>query len=92
MNSVVSTRGATTHQLEKGDSMGEQKKAGLTEKIEDTMACTAFAEEGEPCPIQTGEKPEAGEKTAAHDSVETTMACSAFAEAGEPCPIKTEKK
>jgi hypothetical protein len=65
--------------------------------IEDTMACSAFAEAGEPCPIDPApktdapESPEGGEK-ATSMSIKDTMACSAFAEAGEPCPIDTETK
>ncbi|OKY74645.1 MAG: hypothetical protein BM485_12425 [Desulfobulbaceae bacterium DB1] len=73
----------------------DEKKAKLTEEIEDTMACSAFAEAGEPCPIGSDEKttPAAqGEKKSAAQSVEDTMACSAFAEAGEPCPIGSDKK
>ena len=53
--------------------------------------CSAFAEAGEPCPIDTDKKVSEEEKDT-KVSVEGTMACSAFAEAGEPCPIDTDKK
>jgi hypothetical protein len=69
----------------------EEKETTLTKEVEDTMACSAFAESGEPCPIDTGKKG-GGEKEDTKVSVEGTMACSAFAEAGEPCPIDTDKK
>lgn len=71
--------------------MGEEKTT-LSKKVEDTMACSAFAEAGEPCPIDSGDKTDVKEKKSKSMSVEDTMACSAFAEAGEPCPIDTEKK
>lgn len=75
----------------------DEKKTAL-KSVEDTMACSAFAEAGEPCPINTGKgsgdaSPAApGKKESLSESVENTMACSAFAEAGEPCPIDTGKK
>jgi hypothetical protein len=68
------------------------------ESVENTMACSAFAEEGEPCPIDTGGETSGasstttGGKESTLESVENTMACSAFAEAGEPCPIDSGKK
>ena len=69
----------------------DEKKDTLAKEVEDTMACSAFAEAGEPCPIDTDKKvSEKKEETKV--SVEGTMACSAFAEAGEPCPIDTDKK
>ena len=61
-----------------------------TETVTETMACSAFAEAGEPCPIGTGEKKE--EKDENTKSVSDTMACTAFAEAGEPCPIGQDKE
>jgi hypothetical protein len=36
--------------------MCEKKKDTMTESIETTMACSAFAEAGEPCPIDSGGK------------------------------------
>ena len=72
----------------------EKKKTSLSKDVEDTMACSAFAEAGEPCPIHEEKKTDApteGEKIAS-ESIGDTMACSAFAEAGEPCPIHEEKK
>ena len=68
----------------------DEKKKSVKDEVTDTMACSAFAEAGEPCPIDSekeGEKKEGSEM-----SVEDTMACSAFAEAGEPCPIDKDKK
>lgn len=76
----------------------DKKKDSLIKEVEDTLACSAFAEEGEPCPIKTGEESGAASPAAAGDqestleAVENTMACSAFAEEGEPCPIATKKK
>ncbi len=69
--------------------MGEKK---LSKEVEDTMACSAFAEAGEPCPIDSGDKKAEPKKEKSKSmSVEDTMACSAFAEAGEPCPIDNKK-
>jgi hypothetical protein len=73
-----------------------KQKISLKKKIEDIMACTAFAEAGEPCPIgnwteinkqNLSAKISTGEKKSLLKSIENTMACTAFAEAGEPCPI-----
>jgi hypothetical protein len=55
------------------------------------MACSAFAEAGEPCPIDTGKKSTTAQTAAAKDesileAVEDTLAGSAFAEEDEPCP------
>jgi hypothetical protein len=76
-----------------------EKKTSLNTELENTMACGAFAEAGEPCPINIKEGASVAaastakkKTTAALESVENTMACSAFAEAGEPCPIDTEEK
>ena len=69
----------------------DEKKKSAKEKVQDTLACTAFAEAGEPCPIATDKK--VGEnKAETKVDVKNTMACSAFAEAGEPCPIDIDKK
>ncbi|GAB4338205.1 MAG: hypothetical protein Kow0089_09910 [Desulfobulbaceae bacterium] len=74
----------------------EEKKKSVKDEVSDTMACSAFAEAGEPCPIdpdvKTGKKkPAEGEKSPG-ETVRDTMACTAFAEAGEPCPIDSDKK
>jgi hypothetical protein len=79
----------------------DKKKKKLARKVEDTMACSAYAESGEPCPIDNGEKktekvvksekPGKGKKSPLQ-SVEDTMACTAYAESSEPCPIADEKK
>jgi len=79
----------------------DEKKKTLIKEVEDTMACTAYAEAGEPCPIDnegekappgaTAEASEGAKKTA-FKSIEDTMACTAYAEAGEPCPIDNEGK
>jgi len=76
--------------------MGE-KKTKPTEGIKDTMACSAFAEAGEPCPIGSDgksatPKPSKGETKSPSKVIEDTMACSAFAESGEPCPIDSGKE
>ena len=36
----------------------DDKKDTLAKEVEDTMACSAFAEAGEPCPIDTDKKKE----------------------------------
>jgi hypothetical protein len=41
----------------------DEKKSTLGKEVEDTMACSAYAEAGEPCPIDDeGNKAEAGTK------------------------------
>lgn len=76
--------------------MTEEKKETL-KKVEDSMACTAFAEEGEPCPIDTGagaSESAAGkgkEKTTLA-SVEKDFACTAFHDQNLKCPINNDKK
>jgi hypothetical protein len=65
--------------------MADEKKS-TAQEVEDTMACSAFAEVGEPCPLDK-EEPEGEKKKDSGMSAEDTMACTAFAEAGEPCPI-----
>ncbi|HSH12399.1 MAG TPA: hypothetical protein VLA15_01570 [Desulfurivibrionaceae bacterium] len=70
----------------------DKKKKSLKKELEETLACSAFAEAGEPCPIGAGKKvagkvKTAGKKGGVLKSVEETLACSAFAEAGIPCPI-----
>ena len=69
----------------------DEKKKSVKEEVRDTMACSAYAEAGEPCPIDADKKKKE-KKEEKKVSVEGTMACSAFAEAGEPCPIDTDKK
>ena len=34
----------------------DEKKNNLSKKVEDTMACSAFAEAGEPCPLDKDQK------------------------------------
>ena len=68
-----------------------RKKPTISKEVEKTMACSAFAEAGEPCPIDIDKKEDSPTKET-RISIEGTMACSAFAEAGESCPIKTDKK
>jgi len=74
----------------------EDGKKSFKENIADDLACTAFAEASEPCPIGEGQEKES---VAESDrvkpelkSVEVDLACTAFAEAGEPCPIKKDDK
>jgi hypothetical protein len=79
----------------------ENEKKSLMENIADDLACTAYAESGEPCPIEPGEpgkkgaggqqQVEAGKKSAVQ-SVADDLACTAFAESGEPCPIDADKE
>ena len=54
--------------------------------IEKTMACVAYAEAGEPCPLDFDQREKVKHETC-EMSVKDTMACSAYAEAGVPCPI-----
>ena len=72
----------------------DKKKTSLSKDVEDTMACSAFAEAGEPCPVDEEKKTDEPEEDlkSSHKTVEETMACTAFAEAGEPCPVDEEKK
>ena len=78
----------------------DEKKTSLKKNVEDTMACSAFAEAGEPCPIKSGKEANSSaqatskKKESALESVEKTMACSAFTDEGEPCPenIKCKSK
>lgn len=81
--------------------MTENKAHSLHEEVSDTMACTAFAEAGEPCPICQGKKKSAPGrkkegKTPGHhpllESIENDLSCAVFAEAGETCPICQDKK
>lgn len=85
----------------KEDKMTENKAHSLHEKISDTMACTAFAEAGEPCPICREQKEsvsgviKTGKTPHEHpilERIENELACTAFAEEGEPCPICQDKK
>jgi hypothetical protein len=69
----------------------DEKKKSAKKEVEDTMACSAFAEAGEPCPLDENDNKDE-KKEDSGMSVEETMACSAFAEAGEPCPIDEDKK
>lgn len=71
----------------------EKKKKSVKKEVEDTLACSAFAEAGVPCPIGKGKKVVGkAKKSGALKSVEDTLACTAFAEAGVPCPIDSGKK
>lgn len=81
--------------------MRENKAHNLYEEVSDTLACTAFAKAGEPCPIcrdKTESTPggkKAGKTPHEHpilEAIENDLACTAFAEAGEPCPICQNKK
>ncbi len=75
----------------------DEKKKSVKGNLSDTMACTAFGEAGEPCPIDqdTEDKKkakDAGKEKSAMQNVSDNMACTAFAEAGEPCPIDSDNK
>lgn len=76
--------------------MTEGKKDKLKE-VEDSMACSAFAEEGEPCPIDTGAgtakaKTDTGKDKTTLDSVEKDFACTAFRDENLNCPNNNDKK
>jgi hypothetical protein len=79
-------------------AMTDAKKDTMKE-VETTMACSAFAEAGEPCPIGTkGEtsgsaagKSMEKEKTTL-ESVEKDFACTAFHDQNMACPINGDKK
>jgi len=71
----------------------DEKKTSLKKEVEDTLACSAFAETGEPCPeenieegLNTASQKISEQKKSTLESVKNTMACSAFADEGEPCP------
>ena len=65
--------------------MNEKIKSFL-EIFEKTMACVAYAEAGEACPLDA-ELKEYKKLVRCKMSVQDTMACSAYAEAGVSCPI-----
>ena len=75
------------------------KKKTTTEEIENTLACSAFAEEGVPCPL-CSEKEEGAlakdappsEEKSTLDAVEKDFACTAFYDQNEECPIDGDKK
>ena len=64
----------------------KEKNRSFLEKIENIMACVAYAEAGENCPLDY-ELNENKKIEVCRNSVMGTMACSAYAEAGVPCPI-----
>ena len=66
-------------------AMNEKIKSFL-EIFEKTMACVAYAEAGEACPIDV-ELKESKKLAGCMMSVRDAMACSAYAEAGIPCPM-----
>lgn len=75
------------------------KKCTTTEEIETTLACTAFAEEGVPCPLCRGKAKDAVAKKASPaegeslvDSVEDDFACTAFTDQNEECPLHKDRK
>ena len=76
--------------------MMEKEKVTLKKEVEDTMACSAYAEAGEPCPIGGKEKEKAVQpETAEHkkmkksvlEKVADDFACTAFHDHDENCPI-----
>jgi len=64
----------------------KEKMKSLLKEIENSMACIAYAEAGEACPIDN-ELKENKKIARCIMSVQDTMACSAYAEAGISCPI-----
>lgn len=77
-------------------AMTDAKKDTLKE-VENTMACSAFAEADEPCPIGPGTEAsgsaagEGKEKTTL-ESMEKDFACTAFHDQNMDCPINNDKK
>ena len=79
--------------------MADSKKS-TNEKIENNLACVAFADEGEPCPLNGNQEAGAvgtknGEESVLQSiekSVETDLACTAFHDENETCPICKDKK
>ena len=64
----------------------KEKMRSFLKEIVKSMACIAYAEAGEACPLdeeQKGYKKLVRCKMSAQDA----MTCSAYAEAGIPCPI-----
>lgn len=87
----------TTH-TSGGKAMTDKKRT-TTEEIEATLACSAFAEEGVPCPLCDEKEKGAVAKDASPtgkesmlDSVEDDFACTAFSDQNEECPIGSDKK
>ncbi|MBU1404413.1 MAG: hypothetical protein KKE83_06460 [Proteobacteria bacterium] len=75
------------------------KKCTTTEEIENTLACSAFAEEGVPCPLCSTKEAGVAAKNAAPsgkesilDSVEDDFACTAFSDQNEKCPTHKDRK
>ena len=64
----------------------KENMRSFLERVETTMACVAYAEAGESCPLDE-ELKEYKKRVRCKMSVQDTMTCSAYAEAGEPCPI-----
>ncbi|MCX5875633.1 MAG: hypothetical protein NT087_04930 [Deltaproteobacteria bacterium] len=75
------------------------QKCTTTEKIETTLACSAFAEEGVPCPLCSAKEENTvakdtslTEEESTLDAVEDGFACTAFSDQNEECPIYKERK
>ena len=64
----------------------KEKMRSFLKEVEKTMACSAYAEAGEPCPLDE-ELKENKKLERCKMSVQDTMTCSAYAEAGVSCPI-----
>ena len=64
----------------------KEKMKSFLKAIENTMACIAYAEAGEACPIDN-ELKENKKIVRCVMSIQDTMACSAYAEAGISCPM-----
>jgi len=64
----------------------KEKMRSFLKEVEKTMACSAYAEAEEPCPLDE-ELKENKKRVSCKMSVQDTMTCSAYAEAGVPCPI-----
>jgi len=64
----------------------KEKIRSFLERVEKTLACVAYAEAGQSCPLNE-ELKEYKKLVSCKMSVQDSMTCSAYAEAGVPCPI-----
>ena len=73
--------------------MADEKKTTTVDEVEETLACVAFAEEGEPCPsCGKSASPAATKGESLLETIEDDLACTAFSDQNEVCPICHGKK
>jgi len=74
----------------------KEKITSQRKEVEDTLACTAFAEAGEPCPIDSKTEAKRSHtestqikrnKQSVLNTLEDDFACTAFYDQNEECPI-----